>query len=382
MIRLVAGTIPSMFFRPALRHPLLVLLALSPLCTIGADRKDSASAVVAHERFDATEPYLEGPDEAAATAVANHCLILDRRCLAFSTEQADVVLAAVPDNPEYWAAYAALLRADPLPVEHIDPANLPVYQGIIEGTTGWLRRELVTRRMTDAARLHEQVAAHRRRLALSNVLIEKMIFVATTDILLPAINMHMAYHETLAPGADEQLLDDMLKPLVRDELSLRQALAGELHYAAAVLEEQEDPSVQLDDLERVYGFVADRSEAGWEDFWRRGLDVLANVEVPSHFEWNTSWADYAAHVRYLEASLYVLRALREMYEGRISPGPPATPAPYAWSWRWEESSQTLCLDPGYLHASVKSPGSVCHQYLVAVDVAAYVSPIGSRIAHR
>ena len=361
-----------MFFRPPLRLPLLMLLALAPLPTIGADREGSIDAVAAHQLFDATAPYLDGPNKAAAKAVGEQCLTLDRECIGFSSEQADVVLAAVPDNPEFWAAYATLLTADPLPVEHLDPENLPAYQGFIEGTKGWLRRELVTNGMADAARLHEQVKAHRRRLAISNVLIEKMIFLATTGIVLPAINVHMAHRELPTTAADRRLLDDMLKPLVRDELSLRKAVDGELRYAAARLEElpEGDPPVQLDELERMYGFIADRSEAGWEDFWRDGLDVLANVEMPPDFYlYVPSWADYAANVRYLEASLYVLRALREMYEGRISPGPPATQAPYGWSWRWEEESQTLCLDPGYVHASVsmEGPASICHQYLMTSD---------------
>lgn len=349
-----------------------MLLALAPLSAMGADRDESAHTVDAHELFQATAPYLDGPNEAAKRAVGEQCLMLDRRCIDFSSEQADVVLAAVPDNPDFWAAYAMLLAADPLPVESLGPESFSAFQGIIQATKAWLWRELATNGMADAARLHEQVSAHRRRLATSNYLLEKMIFLATTGVVLPAINVHMAHREARATVADRTLLDEMLKPMIREELSLRRAIDGELRYAAARMEElsEGDSPVQLDDLERVYGFVADRSEASWEGFWRHGLDVLANVEVPPEVNAHMpDWANYTANGRYLDASLWVLRALREMYEGRISPGPPATEAPYGWSWRWEEESQTLCLDPGYVHASVSrdEPASICHPYLVAAN---------------
>lgn len=274
----------------------------------------------------------------------------------------------VPDNPEFWSAYDAVMDAAPLPVELIEADKLPAYQNFIEGVNGWVRRELVTRQISDIHRLHTQILAHRRRLAMSNILIDNMIFTASVGILLPATNVHMAKSNFQRSNAERHLLDEMLHGLKPDEISLRQVMDGELRYAETRLDSmpQIDSPVHPKDLERLYEFVADRSEANWANFWQNGLDVLANVELPGDFYmYLPSWAHYAINLRYLDASLIVLRELRTMYEGQTSPGPPATEAPYGWSWRWKQDSQTLCLQRGYVHASVSTdePVSICYPYL-------------------
>jgi hypothetical protein len=339
-----------------------------PLGAVGSDGSSKSETVAVHQHFDTVVPFLNEPSKAAKQAIWEHCLTLDLQCLEFADTHGELVLSTVPDNPEFWSAYDSLLAAVPLPLALIEIGNLPAYQGFIVGVNGWVRRELVTRKLTDAVDLHAEVMAHRRRLGLSNILIDKMIFTASTGILLPAINVHMARRDVQDVASTEGLLDGMLRPLTAQEMSLRQVMVGELRYAATRLEELsgEDSRVGLDDLERVYSFVADRSEAAWEDFWRNGLEVSANVEVHSDLKSSLpNWASYAVNLRYLEASLVVLRALREVYEGRVSPGPPVSQSPYGWSWRWKEVSQTLCLDRGYVHASVsiEEPVSICHPYL-------------------
>jgi hypothetical protein len=359
---------PSMRAFSELQVSLLIPLVVALSGASAADGEGLRDTVAVHLQFDTVKPFLNEPSESAKRAIHEHCMILDRRCLEFADSLGELVLATVPDNPDFWVAYDSALAAAPLPFELIEADEMPAYRGFIEGANGWVRRELATRQMADAERLHAALMAHRRRLGLSSILIDKMIFTASTGVLLPAINVHMARRDVQVIDLTASLLDGMLSPLTPDETSLRQIMRGELYYAAARLAElpEADPPIRLEDLQRVYGFVADRSEADWEDFWRNGLDIVSSVELPSHSEtYLAAWANYAANLRYLDASLAILRALREVYEGRISPGPPAGRAPYGWSWRWEIESQTMCLDRGYVHASVsqQDPVSVCHPYL-------------------
>lgn len=172
-----------MLFHGRLRFPLLVLLALLAHRVFAADCEQQSDAAAAPRRFDSVEPYLNEP--------------------------------VVPDNPEFWVAYDSLLAADPLPAERLED-NLPASQGFIKGT------------QTDAQRLRAQVMAHRRRLGVSNVVIDKLIFTATTGILLPAINVYMARGEGQWISPEKRLLDEMLLLLTKDELSLRRAMDGEL----------------------------------------------------------------------------------------------------------------------------------------------------------
>lgn len=347
----------------------LVLLVMVPFSALGVAEEDALiESVAVHRHFDTVEPFLSQPTISAQRAISEHCQALDVQCLDFADRHGDLILSAVPDNPEFWSAYDAVMDADPLPVEFIEADKLSVYQNFIEGVNGWVRRELVTRQIEDIDRLHTQVMAHRRRLAMSNILIDKIIFTASTGILLSAINVHMAKHNSQRANDEQRQLDELLHGLQLDEISLRRVMDGELRYAARRLEDlpEWDTPTHLRDLERVYEFVADRSEADWANFWQNGLDVLSNVALPGDFYmYMPSWAQYAINLRYLDASLMVVRELRAMYKGQISPGPPATEAPYGWSWRWKENSQTLCLERGFVHESVSAdePVSICYPYL-------------------
>jgi hypothetical protein len=221
----------------------------------------------------------------------------------------------------------------------------------------------VTRQMADARRLQEQISAHRRRLALSNILIEKMIFLATTSILLPAVNVHMAHHATTRPSANERVLDDILEPLGTDELSLRRAMDGELRLAKRRVAPDSYQAGMLKEVGRFYDYVSDRSEASWEDFWSNGLDVYADVPgLLLDEEWLPDLASYSVNIRHADATLYILRALREVYEGRASPGPPSQPPPAGWFWDWDDETQSLCLEPGSIHPTLDPQGTICLEY--------------------
>ena len=343
---------------------LLVLLSSLSQWVSGAEYGAWTDVIDAYEQFEATEPYLKETSEVVVRNVATHCSTLDRQCVSFTREQPDMVLAAVPDNPEFWSAYDSVLAARPLPVEHIDLDDLPSYSEFIEGTKGWLLRELVTRQIADVERLEEHLSAHRRRLALSNILIDKMVFLATTGILLSGINVHMAHREATGLVEGKRMLDDLLEPLAPEELSIRRAMDGEFRLAEKRIQQDSNEVGMLNEIERFYTYVSDRSEADWEDFWLNGLNIHENVPgLLLDEEWLPDLANYAANIRNVDATLLVLQALRGVYEGKVSPGIPAQPPPAGWYWDWQEDTQSLCLEPGSIHATLDHPDTICLEYL-------------------
>jgi hypothetical protein len=199
-----------------------------------------------------------------------------------------------------------------------------------------------------------------------------MIYLATTMITTQTINALMAqyagaYQST--SSANSMLLDEMLRPLTKSEHSLRRTLHGEARYWAVLHEDtldESDRAVQRD-LERMRGYVANRSEADWQDLWGNGVDVVANVPVYSIEMGMAAYAysDYIRNIGLVDVQLAVLRALREVYEGRVSPGTPALPPPPLFQWLW--STDSLCLAPDNTHPSLGEVPDLCVDYL-GVDV--------------
>lgn len=169
------------------------------------------------------------------------------------------------------------------------------------------------------------------------------------------------------------MLDEVLQPMTITEHSMRRVLHGEVQLRVAERTKYGvsiDES-QLEDVHRIYDYVADRSDASWADFWEHGLDVLAEVPISS-FNWSeriANYSDFMSNIRHLDAKLYVLRALREIYEGRTSPGIPAQPPPPRWYWQWQAANQALCLAPGDIHYSFGEVLTICVDYLEEQDVA-------------
>ena len=217
------------------------------------------------------------------------------------------------------------------------------------------------------ADVHFAVQAHRRLLAHANFLIDKMIFNATVAITLPAINVLMAQLSNRPlDGEQTKLLDEMLQPFTRAERSLRRSFRGEYQYLLerASANADVDEAVRNDVL-HMYVYISDRSERSWADYWAGGLDIWVDVPLYTS-QVSILTADQTNNFRYLEATLYLLRALREVYAGRVSPGIPAHPPPARWHWQWQVGNQALCLEPGDIHASLREGGEVytiCMEYL-------------------
>ncbi|MEQ8483080.1 MAG: hypothetical protein RIB46_01835 [Pseudomonadales bacterium] len=286
------------------------------------------TSIEAHRQFAAAEAGLGKPSDLARRDANLHCAAIDRNCLNFVRQHPDVLLSTVPDDAGFWLAHRSALAADPMPIEHLQADDLSVYGAFIAAATGWLRRELATTGLTDLDALHVQVLAHRRRLARSNLILDKITFASTTGVLLFGVNAHMALRQGPGTDAAELRLDEMLAPLTGDELSVRSARDGERVYAAGNLEGAGD------------------SEA-------------AAVDPP--------WRAHAEALQRLDAMLTVLRALRETYDGRRKPGPPPAAPPEGWQWRWIQSSGSLCLEPASVEAGsgFGDATAVCVEYLAA-----------------
>lgn len=344
----------------------------------GVDQEDTDSYRLGRERlerFNEIDPFLRKEEGDTSRRFITTCTQVNRSCLRYLRDEKADARRAVPDNPEYWKSYIGLLEATPLARLPADFDDEPLkLHGIINATKNWAMNQLLVRGTLDAEELHFVVNAHRRLLAESNFLYDKVIFLPTSAISLQAVNTLMAQHAHNFPPlepAEAELLDEMLQPMSRAEYSMRKSFHGESQFMAERAKDGVIDESQLEEIYQVYRYVTDRSEASWAEFWEHGVDVLADVPI-STFDWSegiAGYSDYPSSMRHVDANLYLLRALREIYEGRASPGIPAQPPPARWHWQWQVANQALCLTPGDIHVSFRNVGTICIDYLEENDVA-------------
>jgi hypothetical protein len=315
----------------------------------------SSSADRLVQRFNDVAPYLNGQDAAAQMRLKDECSTFGRRCLDFLRAEPRLAKAALPDNPEYWARYAAMLQAQ-VAQRSIEWVQSNPHRRVIDAANGWALHQILIRGEIDLEVLHAHVTAHRQQLADAEFLLHKMVFTVSTSIMLSAVNLYMA--ESLVDPANEAriLLDDMLDPLTDAELSLRKAMNGELRHA----ESQSDALADYDrdqqrDLQRIYAYVSDRSEVSWQAYWEHGLDIRRDIPAVANGVWFPAWG--------LDGTLILARALRELYAGRVSPGPPMVPPPWGWSWHWRQKPQALCLEARDVHWALHVDQPLCLEYL-------------------
>jgi len=275
----------------------------------------------------------------------------------------------LPDNPEYWRRYLALLEVTPLArvTEDFDEKLFFVgdSNNLIAATRLWATREMLIKGTLDIEDVHFQVQAHRRLLAEANFLIDKTLFTATTGNTLPAINMFMSQRANQPLDVEEKrLLDEMLRPLSVAERSMRRPFHGEYQLLLERAEEYDFTEEAINDGLRTFAYVSDRSELSWRDYWSSGLDIWADVPLYLSHDFIPTWTNHTSNLRYVGAQLILLSALREIYEGRASPGIPSLPPPARWHWQWRVDDEELCLEPGDIHPSLVPDQQVlCAQYL-------------------
>lgn len=330
------------------------------------------------ERFNEVNPFLRQEEGDTLRSFTTACSGLMRSCLRYLRDEKADARHAVRDNPEYWESYLGLFEVTPLKRLPDDFNDDLLLHKLINATRHWTMNQLLIRGFLDADEVHFVIGAHRRLLAESNFLIDKIVFLASFSNSLMAVNILMAQHAHSFPPlepAKAKLLDEMLQPMTRAEYSMRRIFHGESRRMAGQIAKEliekgvsiDEP--QLEDVYRIYDYVADRSEASWSDLWGGGLDVWVDVPIYSIEEaYVASYSNYVSNFRYMDANLYLLRALREIYEGRTSPGIPAQPPPARWHWQWHVANQALCLTPGDIHVSFQNVPTICYDYFEEQDV--------------
>ena len=191
------------------------------------------------ERFNEIKPFLREEEEGdVALSFPATCGQLKRSCIRFLRGEKAAARRIVPDNPEYWQSYLDLLEVTPLSRLASEANEIASRQEIISATRYWPMHQLLVGEVLDAKDVHFLTSAHRRLLAESNFMIDKMIHIATAGISLQAINILMAQHahsyKSLAP-AEAKMLDEVLQPMTIAEYSMRRVLHGESLYVAYLI---------------------------------------------------------------------------------------------------------------------------------------------------
>ncbi len=362
-------------------HIVIVFLAVSA-SAVTADPKDEWDTTSGWDRllrFGSVSPYLAASteDKTIKRQIAEHCENPDiHGCITYLRNHKHAVLNALPDNPQYWAAFNALLEGPPIeldPLRTLQDASKS-YSLLIEAAQQQWYRQIAGSKPISAAKFANYYTNARRLMAQSNTLIERMIFTAIVGIA------HQQFEGLMAVYAAEEDVDNLrilaarLTPFSTAERSLRLTLSGEAQYVAASIETAQDinvedfqnsPYVEADSLEelrtwakrrsaaefeRIIDTVGDLTERGWSDYWQHGWQeagIELQGEAPHLFQ-PIAYISYAKTARSAEVAIYPLLALSDIYLGLTSAGLPARRAPPHWNWSWDDATHRICLMPTHV----------------------------------
>lgn len=347
----------------------LLIAEASDSYRLGAERLQQFKETTSHLPNQYELPGKAKGD--SSIGLSTECTQLNRRCIAYLRDEPAAARRAVANNPAYWESYRGLLEVTPIARLVEEAKDLDARSDVFIATQQWVYWEILNKGTLDVGDVHFFVQAHRRLLAESNFLIDKMIYLASVSISFRAINVLMAQRSTQPfDAAEAELLEEMLRPLSKNERSLRRTLRGEYQYMLSSLDAYPDypgfDAAALRDVREIYAYASERSERSWSDYWGEGLDVWADVPLyTSQDELGIQgWTDWVTNTHSLNVLPYLLRALRETYDGRASPGIPSQPPPARWAWQWRIEEDELCLSPGDIHPSlVLNESPVCLPYL-------------------
>lgn len=310
--------------------------------------------------FASTPRFLRPEDPEARRELAIACMALGRNCLSYLRDHAAQAWRALPDNPAHWQAYDELLAS---PLARLDPQRSSNHVSVVNATREWGMVQVLREGALDVERLHGLVASHRRLLTDAATLGEKMVSVAATGNAISLVNWHLA--ATTGPPASAaatRLVDSMVAPTTPRERSMRAALAAEIGIVEANAADETGHEALIEDVRRLYAYVADRSEA--RDFWSSRWEPDTELSRRSSEDW---YADLKlgllVNVHLLDPLLAILRALRRVYAGEISPGVPPEAPPSGWAWQWEREARALCLEPIAVDPSLGAVPTVCLDHL-------------------
>ena len=390
----------------------------------------SADAHAALLQFSNTPAYLTGPkhliqprrDEFLETLLAA-CTRVNQLCFNYLRDHRQDVLAALPDNPDYWANFWRYIElgTSGMPPGFFDPGTRhPEYRPskLFDAGRYWPYYQIAKYGCLDASRTAEFVRHLRQISVHTPTLMEKMIGVAMLGYA------HVASHYALVCNDGDQQGEQLLlmQPYNTQERSFTQVVAGESRYAQRYFEKlpatptekyQQDlqllsrfpaanlPQPQLQGpidfmIERelsaqnltkrrvIDALVVATSELSAEEFWRGGVDQLARESLSAHELGHTglwrAWPSNLVLVRQSELQILVLEAMADIYARRVVPGVPSKHPPKYWRWEWWEHDydlvkvhrpqlQTmyeLCLVPDALHHSfddVQSVHPICISHI-------------------
>lgn len=397
-------------------HKSLIILILMCASLTHADAASDGSAALTRfteisEReslamIERTQRYVENNEQGTVPVVRDelekHCGHVTRLCFDYLTDNKALLLATLPSDPEYWQRLDDFLATGSLGVEAVERSDelRPLFDAAI-----WFHvRRILTAADPGFGQLGRIVMQSRQKLALSETLIENMMFSAVLGIHGGWINLALAKRtDSLGRLESPQAAHAFLQPLSVQEYSLRMALEGEARYIESMISKgprtYEEWLANLEKLREYNPQAVEEMRANpptdaefareYEDeqhLFEYFKPVLAqyvelselpigSIEAPSIYAdidlllaREPDFADMALPYRsYIDYSTQprlsqlVLAELNDMYSGRTTVGVPSRPPPISYQWLWRADSQDLCLRK--IEILAESPEPHCFPYL-------------------
>ena len=290
--------------------------------------------------------------------IAAACGQFTDECIAELGQDEEIATRYLPRDQEYYQHYFDMLD---YPISVYDPQDLISHQrqNLISATRFSFVNDVLIHGAVRPETAIRNLQSHRRWLAESHFLIDKLIFVATFGISLAATRVAM---EVDHPWAEELIKDpefvSAIQPLQEREYSFSNVFAGEFRYMADYLEGDQysipwyikgKRNVLLNRQRVALQAVVDQSVLPHELFWESQMQEPAPSWQGRLLSWFNAtplsiYQPYLDSVRTLDLQLAVLRALRRIHLGADPNRHGEDPIP-GFSWNWNEEKRQLCLRP-------------------------------------
>ncbi len=311
-----------------------------------------------NERTDAYRLATRASDNTSSDKRAMAaCSGFTVQCIAELRRDETTALRYMPRESEYYDHYFELLEHS---IVAYKPEDLDYPKANLVSTTRFsFLNDMLIHGAVRPDTVIRNLEGHRRGIAESHFLIDRIIFLATFSISIEAARVAMSVDH---PWAIDLRNDDRflaaIRPLGISEYSFSRVFDGELDYMMAYLDGKEYPvpwhirskrNALLNQQQVDYQALVNQSELETQRFW--------SSEIPEQV---TSWQNYILFemeqqkpqiyqgyldtTRNLDNQLAVLRALRRVYLG-ADPTMHGEGEIPGFHWAWGEKRQELCLKP-------------------------------------
>ncbi|MEM6999233.1 MAG: hypothetical protein AAF529_00510 [Pseudomonadota bacterium] len=331
------------------------------------------------EQFNTSPKFVnKHPDqEALLDAIKEQCEVGTAAvCLEYLFNNRSQVVAALPDNPPYWANFSQLLEGAPFGLE---PAYAQQFRhprtywhDFLAATEQWFYLQMATEQTVAAEQITHFYKQYRRLSADSETLIEKMIFGAAIGIAHAQMQYLMSVYAARGDRDNINVLLRAVRPFTTKERSLRKVMSAEAKWIKVnigymkrvdpndfahpeqvptgplpevIAQLQQLADDELTTLVRQLGLI---SERGWSDYWRLPPTLEEDDDENLFGISPGTYVFYMSTVRSQEVIVHLLHALGDIHLGLAAPGEPQRPAPPYWEWSWQEDQQKICLSPTQL----------------------------------